>query len=906
MALAAGTRLVPYEVVSALGAGGMGEVYRARDTRLKRDVALKILPESFASDADRLVRFQREAEVLASLNHPNIAAIYGLEDSNGTRALVMELVDGETLADRIGRGPIPIDEALPIAKQIAEALEAAHEQGVIHRDLKPANIKVRPDGTVKVLDFGLAKLAESAVATPGKPASMSMSPTITSPALVSGVGVLLGTAAYMSPEQAKGKPADKRSDIWAFGCVLYEMLTAKRAFVGEDVADTFASILARQPDWSTLPTTTPAGLRAALRRCLDKARDQRYRDIADVRIQVEDAFTDSGDSSTTLPSGPGRGFAPWVATATTIVLVFALAIPAIRHFRETAPETTTIQSTILAPQNTTLDFTNGLGLPAISPDGRRLVVGAESADGKHALWVRPLDGLSAQPLVGTAGASFPFWSPDGRFIAFFADGKLKKIAVGGGPVITLADAPNGRGGSWSREGVILFAPGTIANGGGGDFLVRISDAGGTSKRVRDVGSFPWFLPDGDHFLYQENGSAATNSFQTFISDLPIHVSSLSGGDDVTLGTGSNAMYAAGHLLFLREGTLMGQPFSVERLATTGDPIPLAENVQTVLNSGRVGVFSISDRGLLLFRQGAGRRRQLVWVDRTGKTIGRIGTDDDSLDGFPELAPDDRRLTLDRIVRGNGDIWIVDLQRGATMTRFTFGDGLDRRPVWNPDGRQIAFASSRRANDFDLYVKQSGGTGSEQLLIDTPNLKTPYGWSPDGRFLLYREDDPKTARDIWVLPMDGDRTPRPIAHSRFNELNGQFSPDGRWIAYQSNESGRFEIYVVPFPVGDGKWQISSDSGLWPRWRHDGKELFFVTRDGEMMAATVSASGSSFEASTPVPLFNRVALVVDAADGKHQYAVAADGRFLLTVPSEEATQSLTLLQNWSAQTSQRADR
>ena len=589
MPLGSGTRVGPYEIVAAIGAGGMGEVYRARDSRLGRDVAVKVLPELFAADADRLARFEREAQLLASLNHQNIATIHGLEESGGVRALVMELIEGPTLADRIAQGPIPLDEALPIARQIADALDAAHERGVIHRDLKPANIKITPGGQVKVLDFGLAKVLESAVGGAAGSQHLSMSPTLSVQATYA--GLILGTAAYMSPEQARGRPVDQRTDIWAFGCVLFEMLTGTRAFEGEDVSETLARVIEREPDWTRIPPQ----IRRLLTSCLQKDRNQRLQAIGDMRLLLDDPAP-----PVALALRPRATRTPWVIAAAAMLSVAVLALV---HFREVPPDSRVVRSTLLPPDNTTFnsDFSQGVGLPTLSPDGTRIVFGARTADGKTPLWVRSLDALTAQPLAGTDGAGFPFWSPDSRFVAFFAGGKLKKIDASGGPVLTLADATSGRGGSWNRDGVIVFTP----SAGGGPFL-RVSSAGGASSRVSsEEGSFPWFLPDGQHFLYQGTGGS-------------IRVGSLDGSPSQMVGGGSNALYAQGHLLFVREGTLMAQLFDADRLTSTGDGVPVAEHIQSVLASGRAAAFSVSETGLLAYREGtASGGYTLTWVDRSG-------------------------------------------------------------------------------------------------------------------------------------------------------------------------------------------------------------------------------------------------------------------------------------------------
>ena len=722
MPLTPGARLGVYEVTAQIGEGGMGQVFRARDTKLDRDIAIKILPAAFAHDVDRLARFQREAKTLASLNHPNIAIIHGLEQAGDVHALVMELVDGEDLSQRIARGAIPLDEALPIAKQIADALEAAHEQGIIHRDLKPANIKVRADGCVKVLDFGLAKAIEP-VAVAG---NMTQSPTITTPAMTQ-AGMILGTAAYMSPEQARGRPVDRRTDIWAFGCVLYEMLTGKRAFQGEDVTDTIAAVVKEQPDLTRVPV--PA--RRLLESCLEKDPRKRLQAIGDMRLLMEAA------PRAVPPSRPRYGSAAWVVAGVAALGAAVLAPIALIHFREVPPETSVIRATILPPDNTTFDFAQGLGLPALSPDGRRIVFGARTADGATPLWVRSLDALTAQPLAGTDGATFPFWSPDGQFIAFFADGKLKKIDASGGPALTLTDAPLGRGGSWSRDGVIVF------EGAVGGSLLRVSSAGGASSPVtRESGSFPWFLPDGQHFLFQ----GPQTDVGVGVGVAPIRVASLDGAPTATIGTGSNALYAQGHVLFLREGTLMAQPFDAERLTTTGEAVPVAEQVQGVLNSGRVGAFSVSETGLLAYREGAGASGAfLTWFDRSGKQGTAVG-DAARLNEF-RFSPDRQRVAVAVQDRAGFDVWIYDVSRGL-RTRLTFDAASDRNPVWSPDGASIVFASNRKGR-FDLYRKAVDSVSAEELLYANDLDKTPTSWSADGKWLLYDAFDPNsnTARPM---------------------------------------------------------------------------------------------------------------------------------------------------------------
>ena len=634
----------------------------------------------------------------------------------------MELVEGEdALTAHRARARFSIDEALPIAKQIADALEAAHERGIIHRDLKPANIKVRSDGTVKVLDFGLAKLAHPE--TLGDHADVTASPTITSPAKMTGVGVILGTAAYMSPEQAQGREADTRSDIWAFGVVLYEMLAGRRAFDGEDITETIAAVVKEQPDYAQVP----AAVRRLLKSCLEKDPKKRLQAIGDMRLLLEDAAP-----PITAPSRPQLGTAAWAVASAAVVCAALLAFI---HFRETTPETPVIRSTILPPGNTTLDFTQGVGLPALSPDGQRIVFGARTADGKTPLWVRALDGLTAQPLAGTEGATFPFWSPDSRFIAFFADGKLKKIDASGGQALALTDAPNGRGGSWSPDGVIVFAP----SGNALSPLLRVSSAGGASSPISSAqGSFPWFLPDGRHFLYQDRDQDQSNTDAGWA----IREGSLDGSPSKTVGLGSNPLYAQGHLLFLREDTLIAQPFDTERLVTTGEGVPVAEHIQRVLNTGRVGAFSVSHTGLLVYREGAGARgRVLTWFDRGGKQGTTVGDPAAISPAGVQFSPDRKSVAV--VFQGGprgDDIWVYDISRGLP-TRFTFDGASDRDPVWSPDGRSILFGSNRKGR-FDLYRKAVNSVAGEELLYADDLNKRPLSWSADGKLLLYSAISPE--------------------------------------------------------------------------------------------------------------------------------------------------------------------
>ena len=877
-----------YKITSKIGEGGMGEVYRATDAKLGRDVAIKVIPDAFARDADRMTRFAREAQILALLNHPNIAAIYGLED----RALVMELVEGPTLAERIAQGPIPLEEALPIVRQIAEALEYAHERGIIHRDLKPANIKLTGPasghpGQVKILDFGLAK-AMTSEAISGDPEA---SPTLTLRATMA--GVIMGTAAYMSPEQARGKPVDRRADIWAFGVVLVEMLTGHSMYSGETVSETLAAVMMTEPDVGSLPAL-PAGVRTLIRRCLTKDPRRRLRDIGEARIALDERELAMAEPAA-APASPAqsrRGALAWIVAA---VLGLALVSLAAVHLREKPAELPVVRVALEPPEKTVFSPYGNSSSPAlVSPDGRRIVFSATPADGKFQLWVRALDALAAQPLPGTEGGVPVFWSPDSRSIGFSADDKLKKIDAAGGPPLTLAGAPAVRGGAWSREGVILFAPTATSP------LMRVAAAGGAATPAtkfapgEDTHRFPWFLPDGRHFLF-EAGISSGREHAT------IRIGSLDSPESkVLLEADSNAIYAQGYVLFLRETTLMAQPFDAQRLALTGEAAPLAEQVQhlfTIL-SNQYGLFSASETGLLAYQAGAeSLNLRLTWLDRNGKRLATAG--DAANLGRMQLSPDQKSAAVAVTEANNTDIWIYDLVRGL-RTRFTFDPAVEREAVWSPNGRTIVFSSNRKGH-FDLYRKASDGTGAEELLYSDGLDKYPTSWSPDGKFLLYTASgDHKTGQDIWVLPLAAGVKPFPLLQTPFSELHAQFSPDGRWVAYQSNESGRSEIYVIPFsPEGGapgGKRQVSTAGGVLVRWRQDGKQLFYIAPDHKLMAAEVGAKGGSFEAGQVTALFGGLltgqGFLYDVADGGQ--------RFLAVLPPEQspATKPLIVVQNWTA--------
>jgi serine/threonine protein kinase/Tol biopolymer transport system component len=887
--LTQGRRVGPYEIVASLGAGAMGEVYRARDTTLNRDVALKVLPELFAVDANRLARFTREAQVLASLNHPNIAAIYGLEEPNGTQALVLELVDGPTLADRIARGPLALDEALTIARQIGDALEAAHEKGIIHRDLKPANIKITGNGVVKVLDFGLAKVWD------GSPQSdlAAGSPRVTATDI--GGRTILGTPAYMSPEQARGKPLDKRTDIWSFGCVLYEMLTGRQAFAGETVSDTIAAILEREPEWEALPDTTPVTVRRLLQRCFEKDPRHRVRDIGDARIELDDALEGRATGAPVVRRARRERVA-WIALA-LVTVAAALAVGSLLYLRRVPADTRVYRSSILLPAGVTNPgFT-------LSPDGRRLAFVGTDAGGATGLWVQSLDGLVAQPLADTEGAGSPFWSSDSRSIGFFVGGKVKRVEATGGSPVTLADAIPNPGATWNRGGTVLFA-----SFGPGNPIRRVSASGGGSSPVTTLNSdngetrhwFPFFLPDGRHFLYFAVGNKTVGPN----SPNGIYVAALDSNErKLLVPGGSTAKYALGYLLFLREQTLMAQPFDVERLELTGDALPIAERVITGGLTGMAGAFSVSETGVLAYQTGpadvggqAGAPTRLVWFDRSGKQIGVLG--DQARHGDLELTADGGRVAVslfDRTRRGR-DIWLFDIARGL-RTHFTFDPAEELTSVWSPDGSRVVFNANRKGH-WDLYQKASSGAGNEEELLADSLDKVPFDWSPDGRFILFGVGAFQAAADLWVLPLFGDRKPFPFLQTPFSEIPGRFSPDGRWIAYASNESGRYELYVGPFPGRGDKWQVSTAGGRWPRWGSDGKEIFYLAPDKKLMSAMVNGAGSAFEVGAVRPLFDTHALTIGNTGS--MYDVSPDGqRFLVnTLPEEAAPAPITLVVNWPA--------
>jgi len=877
-----GTTISHYKVIEKIGQGGMGTVYRAQDTNLSREVAIKVLPEQFTQDPQRLARFEREAKLLASLNHPNIAAIHSFEHADDVHFLVLELVPGETLAERVAKGPLPVEEALEVCRQIAEGVEAAHEKGVIHRDLKPANVKVTPEGKVKILDFGLAKAFEGEVPV----ADISQSPTLTEE--MTRAGVILGTAAYMSPEQAKGKPVDKRADIFAFGCVLYELLTGKRAFEGETITETIAAVLKSEPDWEALPESTPWRIRDLLHRYVQKDPSDRLRDIGDARITIGEALKEPEASARVGPAGTApaarwRVALPWGAAL--LMAVLAIGIARWGPSRLAPQPTSRFTITPTAP----LADSDGRDL-AISPDGRSIVYLSRS-EGQAQLYLRVMDEFQARPLPGTEGADrSPFFSPDGDSVGFFAAGKLKRISPGG-PVMTLCEASNFWGGSWGPEGLIVFA----ADVG----LYRVPAAGGVAESlvVPDTNkgellySSPELLPGGQGVLFTVRMAGRTAD--TF-SDFQISALSLDTGEQKTVIQGAREprYLATGHLIYELtdfSGTLMAAPFDLEGLEVTGDPVPVLEGLRVRLFGLDYG---ISANGTLVYVPvGGSEELTLVWVDRQGRI--QPLTEVERSYRSPRVSPDGRYLAVRIGALGSEDsqIWIYEIARG-TLTLLTF-ERRNVAPVWTPDGRRVTFGSGGPGQG-SLFWKPADGSGvAEQLLAsDFPRAGS---WAPDGKVLAFTEIPLGKPADIWLLQLESEWTSKPFLHAPFNEGGPAFSPDGRWLAYVSDESGQFEVYVRPFPGPGSKWPISIQGGVAPVWARDGRELFY--RNGyKMMAVTVEA-GSEFSAGRPEVIFE--GRYVAANWYRPNYDISPDGQQFVMVRStqeEVSPAKINVVLNW----------
>jgi len=869
-----GQTISHYRILQKIGAGGMGEVYLAEDTSLDRKVALKFLPDVFTSDPERMARFEREAKLLASLNHPNIAGIHGLEKADGNRFLVLEYVEGETLQARLSRGALPLEDALSLCRQIAEGLEAAHEKGVIHRDLKPANVMITAEEKVKILDFGLAK----ALSDDMQSIDSSQSPTLTE--AMTRPGVILGTAAYMSPEQAKGKSVDKRADTWAFGCILYECLTGKKAFEGETATETLAAVIRGEPDWNALPGSTPQNIRFVLQRCLDKEKKRRFRDVGDVQIQIEEAHgsgnTQADIAATHEQRMIKRSWFYLTCLTAAVSALMALCLAWLWFTRPSLHDLQPVKFSLLPPEKESFNTF------AISPNGKWLAF-VTAGISRNRLWVRDLDELEPRVLPGTEGASAPFWSPDSRFIGFFDGYRVKKIEVSGGPVYLICQEDQFWQASWNQDGEIIFNGSALG-------LQRVPAAGGefailtrpdTARQESDHFS-PSFLPDGRHFFY------GIPSRQKDIGG--IYLGSLEGKTKNKLvPDATDPVYALaedkrfGYLFFKQGRALFAQRFDNRNLKLAGESHLIDENI---------GRFSVSSSGSLVFDKKEYRdyqQREYIWVDRSGKQVGTLGVKAGYFN--PSLSRDGKRVAAERIDSANStDIFLYDAQ-GGVPSRFTFDPANDVAPVWSADGSNVIFASNRDGNISNLYLKPSDSSRDEELLFKSDTFKIPTSWCKDGKYLLFTEDNPETNSDIWVLPLEDKEKPYPLLNTKSAETNGQFSPDCKWLVYQSNESGSNEIYLQSFPNGERKRQISINGGLNPQWRADGKELFYY-EEGTIMAVQVkSGDDNEIDFAPAIPLFDYPNIMF------RLYTVSPEGQHFLIAPfGKEPAAPLTVILNW----------
>ncbi|MEO8725990.1 MAG: protein kinase [Acidobacteriaceae bacterium] len=893
MSLSAGAKLGPYEIQSAIGAGGMGEVYRARDTRLDRTVAIKILPAHLSSDTEAKQRFDREARAISSLNHANICTLHDVGHQDGVDYLVMEYLEGETLAERLLKGPLPTEQVLRYGTDICEGLERAHKTGVIHRDLKPGNIMLTKSGA-KLMDFGLAKSAVAAVS-----ASSLSGVTFAPDKPLTSAGTVVGTFQYISPEQVEGKEADARSDIFALGAVLYEMATGKRAFEGKTTASVIAAVLERDPEpISSVRPMSPPALDRLVKACVAKDPDDRIQTVHDVKLQLKwmaDGGSQTGIPITVSQKRKSRERLAWVVAALAVLSAIGLAV--FQFSNQKAAHVLVAQ--IDLPAGLTLNSVGDTsGAPVISPDGAHLVFSAIGEDGNR-LYVRALDNAAVTPLPGTENAIFPFWSPDSRSVGFFSGAKLKRIEIAGGTPVDICDAPNARGGSWNKDGVIIFAPNfnsglqqVAATGGAPTEAVKLDGSKYTTYR------WPWFLPDGKHFLY-----LAANHNQATGPDNRILVASLDGKENRPLFPSlSNAIYASGHLLYLRGNSLMAQPFDPASAKIKGPPAMLNDHAQLDASLWRETV-TASDTGTLLYQTGgAASKMQLTWFDRSGKMLSTLDENDGALYQV-QLSPDEKRLAL--VVEGvKGMLETYDLA-SKRKTRLTFGNLDERNPVWSPDGSQIAYSLMKAGAGTSILSKAGSGAGQpEQLLAPIPGEGEPVAlndWSRDGRYMIFHRGTiggvGRSGQNLWILPLFGDRKIYVYPTGPGDQDQAQFSPDGRWIAYMSTESGHLEVYVAPFPATGAKWQISNGNAEVPRWRADGKELFFQ-QDGVqgIMAVEVNGTGPSFETGEPHMLFR-----ANAALGYQgmQYAVTKDGqRFVVITTGTQSSTPLFVLENWTA--------
>jgi Tol biopolymer transport system component len=893
MQLEPGTKLGPYEVISSAGAGGMGEVYRAKDTRLDREVALKILPIGLGMNENLKRRFDREAKAISSLNHPHISTLYDVGEHEGTNYLVMEFCEGESLAVYIeNRGALPSEELLRYGSQIADALDKAHRQGVVHRDLKPANIMITRSG-VKLLDFGLAKYTgQSGLIDPNENSVETALPTQESP--LTEVGTIMGTFQYMSPEQLEGLEADSRADIFALGSVLFEMATGRRAFEGKSRASLIAAVLDRQPPViSTIQPMVPPAFDHVVQKCLEKDPEDRWQSAHDVASQLQwigDAGSRAGIAAPVTIRRKTRERLAWGLAAAALL---STALLGFLYFRPVpVVPIQTVRSFVLPAEGTTFDFTGiNVGSLAISPDGRHVAFTALGTDNTRMLWIRSLDTLEAKRLNGTSGAEHPFWSPDSRFVAFFAEGQLKKVDITGAPPLTITDAPNGRSGSWNHDDVVLFSPNTLTP------IHRVSAAGGDSAPATELDAdlgetthrWAHFLPDGEHFLFM----AATHTLGNRSEANAIFLASLDSKErELLLHARSNVIYASGHLLYVRDSVLVAHAFDSSERVLTGDPVPIAQQVRYDPSFFR-GVFSASQQGQLVYQTGTVEaERNLSWLDRKGNETMTLSENT----RFTEisLSPTGKQFvgTIADEASGNSDLWIYDLER-SVQTRLTFGKYNEFAGTWSPDGQTVAYSvltDPEVALDVDIHLKSATGDGTERTLIDTETYAIANDWSPDGRYLSVTSFDTSNDGDLSIYPVEGSGEPIDFLKRPFLDSAATFSPDSKWIAYSSDESSRNELYVAPFPGPGGKWQISTQGAVPPAYWLDG-EIVFMRPDRSVISVPVTAQGDNFSAGSPEVLFR---------DGRIQsIEPAADGQSFLTLlnPESGLNTPLTLVTNWA---------
>jgi Tol biopolymer transport system component len=895
MALTSGTKLGPYEIQSPLGAGGMGEVYRARDTRLDRTVAIKVLPSHLSADPELKQRFDREAKAISALQHPNICTLHDVGSQNGVDFLVMEYLEGQTLADRLAKGALPLDQALKIGAEIAEALEKAHRQGIVHRDLKPGNIMLTKSGA-KLMDFGLAK-PELAIATGARGQLTPSTPTMNLASLTSAAspltqkGSIVGTFQYLSPEVLQGSEADARSDIFSFGCVLYEMVAGRRAFEGKSQLGVFTAILEKEPE--PITASQPPALDRVIRACLAKDPADRFQSAHDVAMDLRwlaDSAADTGEKSV------GEFKKSWAALAATVLLAcVGLAGLAGYWWSKRAENVQPFHAEIPPPDKFPFDATgDNAGMPVLSPQGDQLTFVAHSANAQF-LWVRSLRNDAAQQLDGTQGAMHPFWSPDGKYVGFFANGKLNKIAASGGPVAVLADAPTARGGTWGADDVIVFSP-TFQSG-----LLKVAAQGGTptpatvmDKEKHTTHRWPWFLPDGKHFLFLATSHNGGESKQN-----GIYFGSVDGADSrMVVASDAAAQYASGYLLYRANTALVAQPFDPESGKLLGSPAPLVNNIRYDAGVWRC-IFAVSQNGLMVYQASGAATggTRLVWFDRSGKQLGAV-SEPENMATDVRLSPDGKRVAFVQLGPASG-IWTLDLDR-KIKTRITFDQQTVRHPSWSPDGKTLMFAAdlANRGGTVEIRSKPSDGSGNEKTLpLEQNNYHSPE-WSPDGKYLTYLWGEGEKMISVWAVAATGNAKPFTVVQPpspQSNIYGYRVSPDARWVAYQSDESGTDEIYVTTFPEGKGKWRVSTSGGAYPVWSGNMKELFFDNLADEYFACGMTFKGSEIEVGTPQRLFHASVPAVGVP-----YDVATDGqRLLVNLAEEEGTAPLFVVVNWPAE-------